>query len=76
MARVTEPMKQLITRASTGNGFYMYQLEGGALEPGKFTEIRSILSDYSQITPQGIQALARRYLLPATAWRLKVVPGK
>ena len=76
MARVVEPMKQLITRASTGNGFYMYQLEGGALEPEKFTEIRSILSDYSRITPQGIQALAQRYLKADKAWRLKVVPGK
>lgn len=76
MARVVEPMKQLITRASTGNGFYMYQLEGGALEPGKFAEIRSILSDYSRITPEGIQTLAQRYLKPAKAWRLKVVPGK
>ncbi|MBX9883888.1 MAG: insulinase family protein [Novosphingobium sp.] len=74
--RVTEPMKQLITRASTGNGFYMYQLEGGALEPEKFAQIRSILSDYSQITPERLQALARRYLLPAKAWRLRVVPGK
>ena len=76
MARVVEPMKQLITRASTGNGFYMYQLEGGALEPGKFTEIRSILSDYSKITPEGIQTLAQRYLKADKAWRLKVVPGK
>jgi zinc protease len=76
MARVVEPMKQLITRASTGNGFYMYQLEGGALEPGKFGEIRSILSDYSQITPERMQALAQRYLQPGKAWRLQVVPEK
>ena len=76
MERVVEPMKQLITRASTGNGFYMYQLEGGAFEPGKFTEIRSILSDYSRITPDIIQGLAQRYLVQARAWRLKIVPGK
>jgi zinc protease len=76
MSRVTEPMKQLITRASTGNGFYMYQLEGGALEPDKFTQIRSILSDYSQITPDRLQVLAKRYLLQAKAWRLRIVPGK
>ncbi|KAK0330057.1 hypothetical protein LTR94_034353, partial [Friedmanniomyces endolithicus] len=43
IARVTEPLKQLITRASTGNGFYMFQLEGGATEPQKFTDLRSIL---------------------------------
>lgn len=76
LARVTEPMKQLITRASTGNGFYMYQLEGGAFDPEKFVEIRSILSDYSRITPQGIQTLAQRYLKTSKAWRLKVIPGK
>lgn len=76
IARVTEPMKQLITRASTGNGFYMYQLEGGAFEPQKFTQLRSILSDYSQIAPERLQALAKRYLVPGKAWRLRVVPGK
>jgi zinc protease len=76
IARVTEPMKQLITRASTGNGFYMYQLEGGALEPEKFTQIRSILSDYSQIAPERLQALAKRYLVQGKAWRLRIVPGK
>lgn len=76
IARVTEPMKQLITRASTGNGFYMYQLEGGALEPEKFAQLRSILTDYSAITPERLQQLAKRYLVPDKAWRLKVVPGK
>ena len=75
IARVTEPMKQLITRASTGNGFYMYQLEGGAFAPEKFGQIRSILSDYSTITPDRLQELARRYLVPGKAWMLKVVPG-
>ncbi|MCH7629189.1 MAG: insulinase family protein [Proteobacteria bacterium] len=76
IARVTEPMKQLITRASTGNGFYMYQLEGGALEPGKFQDIRSILVDYSTTTPERMQALASRYLVRDRSWRLQVVPQK
>lgn len=76
IARVTEPMKQLITRASTGNGFYMYQLEGGALEPGKFADIRSILVDYSMTTPERMQALASRYLVHDRSWRLQVVPQK
>ncbi len=76
IARVTEPMKQLITRASTGNGFYMYQLEGGAMEPGKFDDIRSILNDYSLTTPQRMQTLANRYLRKDKSWRLEVVPEK
>ena len=76
IARVTEPMKQLITRASTGNGFYMFQLEGGAFAPEKFSQIRSILADYSQIAPERLQLLARRYLVADKAWRMQVVPGK
>lgn len=76
IARVTEPTKQAITRASTGNGFYMYQLSGGALEPGKFEDIRSILIDSSQTTPERLQALARRYLLADRTWKVQVVPER
>ncbi|MCW1987420.1 UNVERIFIED_ORG: zinc protease [Sphingomonas sp. R1F5B] len=72
--RVTEPLKQLITRASTGNSFYMSLLEGGAQEPGKFDDIRSILVDYSKTTPQAMQALAARYLQHDRSWRVEVVP--
>ena len=73
---MTEPLKQLITRASTGNGFYMSQLEGGALEPGKFQAIRSILSDYSLTSPERMQMLANRYLRRDRSWRMEVVPEK
>ena len=76
IARVTEPLKQYVSRASTGNGFYMYQLTGGAFEPRKFTDIRSVLADYTQTTPEAMQALAQRYLVPGRAWRLEVVPEK
>ena len=72
--RVTEPLKQLITRASTGNSFYLSLLEGGALEPGKFDDIRSILVDYSKTSPQAMQALAARYLQHDRSWRVEVVP--
>ena len=76
ISRVTEPLKQLITRASTGNGFYMYQLEGAANDPRKIAAIRTILNDYSQTTPERMQALAQRYLQKDKSWRLEVVPEK
>jgi zinc protease len=76
IARVTEPLKQLITRASTGNGFYMFQLEGAAYDPRKIAAIRTILPDYSQTTPERMQALAQRYLKADRSWRLEVVPEK
>jgi zinc protease len=72
--RVTEPLKQLITRASTGNSFYMSLLGGGAQEPGKFDDIRSILADYSRTSPEAMQALATRYLQQDRSWRVEVVP--
>ena len=74
IGRVTEPLKQLITRASTGNGFYMFQLEGAANDPRKIAAIRTILNDYSQTTPERMQTLAARYLARDKSWRLKVVP--
>ncbi|MFN4136301.1 MAG: M16 family metallopeptidase [Novosphingobium sp.] len=74
IGRVTEPLKQLITRASTGNGFYMYQLEGAANDPRKIAAIRTILNDYSQTTPERMQALAQKYLVREKSWRLQVVP--
>jgi zinc protease len=76
IARVTEPMKQWITRLSTGNGFYLEQLQGGALEPRKFADLRSILVDSSVTTPAAMQDLARRYLKPDVTWKLEVVPEK
>jgi len=76
IARVTEPTKQWITRLLTGNGFYLDQLQGGALEPRKFTDLRSILIDSATTTPAAMQDLARRYLRPDTSWKLEVVPEK
>jgi zinc protease len=54
----------------------MFQLEGGATEPQKFADLRSILSDYSQTTPERMQAMAARYLRKDQSWRLEVVPEK
>ncbi len=76
IARVTEPMKQWITRLSTGNGFYLDQLQGGALDPRKFADLGTILNDSSQTTPQAMQDLARRYLKPDTSWKLQIVPAQ
>lgn len=76
IARVTEPLKQYITRVSTGNGFYLFHLEGSAFEPGKLADLRTILSDYSTTSPERMQELARRYLVQGRSWRLQIVPEK
>ena len=74
LARITEPLKQLISRAATGNGFWLFQLEGAATEPARMDDVRSILNDYSQTTPAAMQALAKQFLARDRSWRLQVIP--
>jgi zinc protease len=74
LERVTEPLRQQISRASTGAAFFMYQLEGATADPSRFGAVRTLLTDYTRTTPQAMQALARRYLAPGKSWRLAVVP--
>lgn len=74
LARVTEPLRQLINRASTGNTFWMYQLEGSSRDPRRVQLVRSLLNDYTVTTPQAMQQLAQRYLAARPGFRLAVIP--
>lgn len=74
LARVTEPLRQYISRASTGNLFWLYQLEGATTEPRIVPYLRSLLADYSRTTPQAMQALAAKYFGKAQPWQLAVIP--
>jgi zinc protease len=74
LSRVTEPLKQSISRASTGNTFWLWQLEGASTDPERARLLRSLLNDYTQTTPQKIQALAAKYLASARPFRLAVIP--
>lgn len=74
LARTLEPLRQLLNRASTGNGFWMYQLEGATYDPRRVAVIRTLLADYTQTTPEEMQALARRYLTSRPGYRLAVIP--
>lgn len=62
LARVTEPLGQLIRRASTSNQFWLYSLEGATVDATRIAYLRSLLADYSQTTPEIMQFLAERYL--------------
>lgn len=74
LARVVEPMRQAVTRASTGSAFFMYQLEGATQDPSRINALRTLLNDYTQTTPEKMQQLAARYLSPEKGWMLEVVP--
>ncbi len=74
LARITEPLRQKISRASTGNAFWLYQLDGASYDPQRAEKLRSLLSDYTQTTPAKMQELARKYLASRPGWRLAVIP--
>ena len=74
LARVTEPLKQSISRASTGNTFWLWQLEGASTDPQRVSLLRSLLTDYTRTTPQAMQALAAKYLAARPPFRLAVIP--
>jgi zinc protease len=74
LARVTEPLGQMIRRASTGNQFWLYNLEGATQDPQRIVLLRTLLADYSQTSPQAMQFLADRYLSGDTPFRLAIIP--
>lgn len=74
LKRIVEPLRQLIARASSGNTFWMSQLEGASYRPEKFTALQSLLTDYTVITPAQVQALAQKYLVDSKEWKLVVLP--
>jgi zinc protease len=74
LSRVTEPLAQLIRRASTGNQFWLYNLEGATQDPQRVGLLRTLLADYSQTSPQVMQFLADRYLAKGVPFRLAIIP--
>jgi zinc protease len=76
LARVIEPLRQQVTRAASSTAFFMRELEGATSDPSRISSVRSIMSDYTAVTPQQMQELAARYLVADKSWRLEVLPKK
>ena len=72
--RVTGPLGQLIRRASTGNQFWLFNLEGASTDPQRVELLRTLLADYSQTSPQIMQFLADRYFGGIDSLKLAVIP--
>lgn len=72
--RVTGPLGQRVRRASTGNQFWLFNLEGATQDPQRIELLRSLLADYSNTTPENMQFLAQRYFTNANPFKLAVLP--
>ncbi|MCP5383554.1 MAG: insulinase family protein [Altererythrobacter sp.] len=74
LARVTEPLNQTIRRASTGNTFWLFQLEGATTDPRRIFAITSLLADYTVTTPEAMQALAAKYFGDGEGVKVAIIP--
>ncbi|QYJ06544.1 M16 family metallopeptidase [Qipengyuania flava] len=72
--RVVEPLRQYVSRASTGNLFWLYQLEGSTVDDRRIDLLRFLLADYTRVPPADLQALAQKYFGSREGWRLAVIP--
>lgn len=75
LQRTVVPMRQLLQRASSGNAFWMSQMEGASFDNRRITIMREMPRDLLQVTPAEIQALAKKYLVPEKIWSAVVLPA-
>jgi len=76
LARAVGPLRQQIARASSGSSFWLSQLSGISSDPRKGPALLSLPRDYARITPEELQATAKRWLVPGKAFTMVVVPAK
>lgn len=76
LKRATEPLKQLIERASTGNSFWMQQLKGVSYDQSRLRDLGTLYRDFTTATPADIQLLAQQYLINENIYTLKILPEK
>ncbi|UZK64777.1 M16 family metallopeptidase [Sphingomonas sp. M1-B02] len=74
--RALTPIKQQLIRQSSGNMFWMRQVEGGSGDPARIAAVETLPRDVALTTPLEIQALAAKYLRPDRDWTMVVVPEK
>lgn len=74
LARATEPLRNYYERISSGNYFYLLELEGSTSDPRRMQALRGILNDYAQTTPEAMLALATEYFGGTSGWRMAVIP--
>ncbi|RYM12577.1 MULTISPECIES: M16 family metallopeptidase [Sphingobium] len=74
LQRAVAPMRQLLMRASTGNAFWMNQMEGATHDARYVEAMKTMSSDLLTVTPAQLQALAAKYLVPGKSWSTVVLP--
>lgn len=74
--RARLPTIESLRRSQAGNEYWLGQLEDLAAKPASVEQIQTHISDLESFTPADIQAAARQYLKPSTAWKAEVLSDK
>ncbi|MBD3832615.1 M16 family metallopeptidase [Brevundimonas bullata] len=74
--RARLPTIESLRRSQAGNEYWLGQLADVAAKPETVEQIQTHISDLESFTPADIQAAARQYLKPDTAWKAEVVSDK
>ncbi|HET6526402.1 M16 family metallopeptidase [Sphingopyxis sp.] len=74
LARNAGPIREQVARASTGNVYWMFLLEGATRDPRVAAAALSIQDDIAAVTAADLQRLARQYLAPERQWSLAILP--
>lgn len=74
LQRALGPITQFVARSSTGNAFWLERLSGASWDRRRADVILSLRADLQRITPEVVQAAAKRWLVPAKSWSAVVLP--
>ena len=74
LARNAVPIREQVARASTGNVYWMFLLEGATRDPRVVANALTVQDDIGAVTSADIQRLARQYLTPDKQWSLAILP--
>ncbi len=75
LKRTIVPYRQYLARASTGNSFWLSQLEGATYDDRRVAALIALASDIAKITPEMLRETAQKYFRPETEWTMAVLPA-
>jgi len=76
LQRTVAPTRQLLMRASTGNSFWMQQLEGATQDARYIAATQSMPRDMLGASTEDLRALAAKYLVDDRSYSVVVLPEK
>jgi len=76
LQRAKKPLVENLMRQRLGNEWWLSQLADVQTRPEVGASIEQAQAQYEALTAADLQAVARRYLVDAKAWKLEILPEK